>query len=737
MGKFGQTNVRPQFDRGLWLGPVAFFIAAWAWSVLDSEFSTDTWMGLAAGRQLLEQLDWGRFYATFPRQDTFSYTFFNQAWFNQNWLSNLGQYWIYDRVGSAGVVYVTWAIAACVQLFVLLAAYWRTESLLAACLAAALVGIGGRDFLEPRAAIVGLLCLAILWALICAIEGQRDRRRWWPIIPLLPLLVFWSNAHGGFVLGYGLLAMYVGHWVAVRLCRTKGSDIVMLVLPLIAVTYLASSGKNLLPFDEPAFLRWLPVPIYAGYWASVRFGKSNVAASGRQILSIAGVLTVAILIAMAFGPFGAESFTHPGKIASSTIYRTISEWQPAYSHVGDFYPPMRRFWKFLGLTLSAVFLLWLAGKVVPRSSAQRAANPDAAPWSLFDVAVVLILLFMTVWARRFAPLLYVLSAPILAVWVQRCAEPLLPYFRGYGIPAIKIAAGLAALVTGWLTWASAQRDLVDAFKDHPETGLLERARGNQPLDEAILFVAENQLRVNLLTDYGDGGSVMFLAPLARVFIDGRSDQLYTEQHFRRYLALMDGRTPAHEVRRSLDESKTDAALIRRGRGTRALQRTLLFSADWVIVLLNSDYMLFLRHGSPALNRLGDLIREGNEWHSGPADTTTPSSQASRAMVLLATSPSNPVKALDWLKSAVDREPALGATFYPTITRVLRETAGMAAATDYILLQLNRATTDATMDRETRSEIFASLADSSVRLNHTDRETPGLPSDLPTVESSPR
>jgi hypothetical protein len=705
--------------------------------MLDAEFSTDTWMGLAAGRQIMEQLDWGRFYETFPMQDTFSYTFYKQAWFNQNWLSNLGQYWIYDRIGPSAVVYITWAIAACIHVFVLLAVYWRTESWLAACLAAALVGIGGRDFLEPRAAIVGLLCLAALWALICAIEGQRDRRRWWPIALLLPLLVFWNNAHGGFVFGYGLLALYGGHWVAVRLCRTKGGGIVMLILPLLVVAYLVSSGTNLLPFDKPAFLRWLPVPIYAAYWAGVRFGEPNIAASGRQILSIAVVLIAAIMIAMMLGPFGIESFTHPGKIASSTIFRTISEWHPAYSHVGDLFPPMWRFWGIFGLTGSGVLLLWLAGRIAARPYAQGAPDRKAAPWSLFDVALVLICVCMTFWARRFAPLLYVLSAPVLAVWVMRLAEPLVPHLRGYGNPALKLAAALAAVVTGWLTWTTAQRELIDAFKDQPATGLLERTRGYRTLDEAIMFVGENQLRVNLLTDYGDGGSVMFYAPLARVFIDGRSDQLYTEQHFRRYWALMDSRTPAQELRRTLDETDTDAVLVRSWSGTRVLQRTLLFSPDWALVLLNSDYILFLRRGSPALKRLGDLIRDGKEWRPPQAGTITPYVQASRAMVLLNTSPSNPAQTLDLLKGAVDRQPPLGRALYPTIMRVLTETAGTAAATDYVLLQLTRVTSDATLDPQMRSALLALLAESRSRLEHADRDRFEFPGDSPTTGTGAR
>ncbi len=196
-----------------------------------------------------------------------------------------------------------------VLVLVLLAVYWRTESWLAGLLAAALVGIGARDFLEPRAAIVGLLCLAALWALICAIEGQRHRRRWWPIALLLPLLVFWSSAHGGFVFGYGLLSMLCGAPVAVRLFRAKRAGIVLLVVPLVGrIVSSRRLVRTCRSSNYPGALRWLPLPVFVAYWVGVRYGKSDIAASERQILCVAVVLVMATVITLMLSPFGIVDF---------------------------------------------------------------------------------------------------------------------------------------------------------------------------------------------------------------------------------------------------------------------------------------------------------------------------------------------------------------------------------------------------------------------------------------------
>ena len=206
------TTTVPTHDRltsALIIGPILLFLAATAYGLLEVHGANDTWIGLAAGRQLLTA-------NTFPTTDTFSYTAYGQPWYNQNWLTHLCQYWLYSHVSPNAVVYGNWALCAGIFCLVLLAAHWRSGTWAGALLAASVVALGCRDFLNPRAATSGFLCLAALWALLCALEGQGEKRRWWPIFLLLPVLLVWGNAHGSFIFGYGVLALYVGHWLVAR-----------------------------------------------------------------------------------------------------------------------------------------------------------------------------------------------------------------------------------------------------------------------------------------------------------------------------------------------------------------------------------------------------------------------------------------------------------------------------------------------------------------------------------------
>ena len=269
------------------------------------------------------------------RQDTFD-DFYQQAWFNQNWLKPR-QFWIYDRMGASAVTDIAWAIAGSVLVLVLLAVYWRTESWLAGLLAAALVGIGARDFLEPRAAIVGLLCLAALWALICAIEGQRHRRRL-ADRPLLLLGVLEQRPRRGSSLAMET-SILCGAPVGRSAVPGERAGIVLLVVPLVVASYLLPVRVTLLLSNYPGALRWLPLPVFVGV-----LGRCSVRQVGHRSKRRADSLH---RCRAGYGdhhhPVSVRSgsrLSHiPAKIAASTIFRTVSERHPAYSHIGDLGTP--------------------------------------------------------------------------------------------------------------------------------------------------------------------------------------------------------------------------------------------------------------------------------------------------------------------------------------------------------------------------------------------------------------
>jgi hypothetical protein len=584
---------------------VLLFAAAVSYGVLEVHPENDTWIGLAAGRQILAADE-------FPLTDTFSYTAAGRVWYNQNWLTHAAQYWLYDTIAPDAVIYATWALAGSAFVLTLLASYWRSGTWPGALVAAAVVALGCRDFVSARPATTGFFCLAGVWALLCAVEGQRQRPRWWPIAPLLPLMLVWGHAHGSFVLGYGVLGLYILHWVGLRALRRP------------------------------------------------------TAADGRQVAALAVTLAAAVALTVVLGPFGVDNFVHGEKVAGSAIWRDVAEWQPPYV-LGENFPPVWRFWTILAgsvavLAACALLRLLAAG---PARPVEAGGHPHV---TVFDVVMLAVGLGMTLWARRFAPVFFILGAPTVLAAVVLLLRPVrVSRQRG---PAVSFSAlaGICGIAVGVVTASKARADLVAQYADDHDFGLLERVTVYDiaPHD-AFIFIKENDLHLNLLAEWSLAGLVMLHAPSAKVFVDGRAQQVYDENRYRQYHALfVADDTPRPVMFRILDESGTDAVLLRIWDRGANLLPALDESPDWVPVLVDPDYRLFLRLGSRGLERLGELLRSGAaSWPEKPT------SLAGQAFVWRSTTPPDLERAVSSWDRALRRTPALGAVcFRPMIAALL-------------------------------------------------------------------
>ncbi len=711
-----RTLIKPnRLAAVLYLGPILLFLAATAFGILEIHSSTDTWIGLAAGRQIITADE-------FPKADTFSYTFNGKPWYNQNWLTHLSQYCLYSYISPNAVIYGTWAMSASVFIFVLLAAYWRSGTWIGALLAASIVGLGCRDFLSARPATTGFFCIAALWALICAVEGQREKRRWWAVALLLPLLLVWGNAHGSFIFGYGVLGLYVGHWFVVRTIRVKHSWSFSLVL-VLAVVLIGGVVYSVVPvgaktkpdeiltlgtmtyYKKKLVLLSIALPAYTVYWLCIRGFRPRSAVSDRQVAAIVGVVAAALILTIALGPFGIHNFTHGEKIASSSVFRLVSEWNPPFERdqrtreltlkpdlSNKNFPPMARFWKILPATFGLLVvgvLLWgftrVSGHAKSRESPprprqkkgpptiRRADRPDSTSSdlhvSLFDVALIIIGLSMTFWARRFAPIYFIFGAPVFLTWIVLLARPLPSSWRRYLQFGVMAGALIFAIFVAKGTWTRFHNEVVKRFEHQPRFNLLERVtRYDMTPHNAIMFLKKNELDVNVVVEWTQAGPVMFHAPNAKVFMDGRAQQVYDEVHYMKYAHLLvSPDTPARYRMYILDEYDTDAILLRRAPRVKNLWAMLEQAPEWVPVLLSMRDGLFLREGSRGLEQLGKLLRRDGEWRP-----KTAWAMAARGFVWQALDPPEPEKAVLCWETAVRQGALTGLLVFQPLTETLLE-----------------------------------------------------------------
>jgi len=537
------------------------FIVACMFGVLEVHSSTDTWIGLAAGRQILTA-------PQFPKVDTFSYTFYGQPWFNQNWLSHVAFWLLYDQLGPGAVVVGTWAMGTAIFGLVLLATWLRCGSGPAAFLSASLVAIASREWLSARPATIQFLMLAALWLSLSALLSQPQRRRWWPVALLLPILAVWTHAHGSFGLAYCLVGLFLASGAAARI-----------------------------------------------------LGRRAAITTG-QALAIFGIVLLTGVLGAVLSPYGLANYTHPLKVANSELFREVREWTPPF--VPGKRPPVARFWAAVGVAaaspLVVLLLRALDGPGKPRRAADRprGAGAEAAPGLqtiLFDVVSVILGLGLALFARRFAPVFYILSTPAVVTGTLHLAAPLSPRARSLLTRLLGLVAWVGAGVTLCVALVFAHRDLVARVPAGSDYNLLDRVtRNNTTPLEALEFLRRNRLTPNLMTDWKLAGQVMFYVPGARVFIDGRSQQLYSEEHNRSYLWLMQA-APAdrEQVCLLLQRSGTEAVLLPNWSSTRRLERVLDGDPRWPCVFRSPRGAILARAGSAFMAELEQRERAGNLW----------------------------------------------------------------------------------------------------------------------------
>jgi hypothetical protein len=451
----------------------------------------------------------------------------------------------------------------------------------------------------------------------------------------------WPHAHGSFLFGFGLLGLFVACAVV------------------------------------PYFFRRRPTLSFA------------------QLAAVIGVGLVAVLLGALVSPYGVENFTHPFKVVESEKFRTVGEWLSPFVARPAF-PGTRRFWMAVAIAAAAPLIMLLLrgwdrlrglqpvmtyavapplsdGMTVGYATTSGRGGPMAQPpiqWQLvlFDLAAVGIGLGMALFARRFAPIFYILATPALTTWTLRLGRSLSLPTRNWARDAVFLGAWAGAAALGWRTVKSAYSELVTDVPTDAAYNLLDRVTRNvQTPRQALEFLKRNQLTPNVMTEWKVAGAVMFEVPGARVFIDGRAQQVYSEDHYLAYLWLLGPLDAAggRAVARLLDKHATEVVLLPKWGVTKRLSAVIDGQPEWIPVLDAEYATLWVRAGSPLLAELGRRERAGTLWWPDDAGA-----QLQRGLLMLTTEPQDLPRALELWRATLQREPAIGVRAYPWITGTL-------------------------------------------------------------------
>ena len=138
-----------------------------------------------------------------PQVDSFSYTAEGHPFVIQNWLGELIYYWTYSLGGFPLLVFLGTVItlAGFLMMYVLCLDASRNARIVA--LVGFIASLGNYGFLRPQT--YSFLLFAAFYMVLEQYRQRRRDRLW--ILPVL--MVLWVNLHGAFVMGLGLLAIYI------------------------------------------------------------------------------------------------------------------------------------------------------------------------------------------------------------------------------------------------------------------------------------------------------------------------------------------------------------------------------------------------------------------------------------------------------------------------------------------------------------------------------------------------
>ena len=425
-----------------------------------------------------------------------------EGWVNQNWLSHVMFYKMNMDFGETSIVVYKFIQAILTALF----AFWAARALKVNYFLAAICASFGvllaRSFIDMRPNISTILMAAILIFLLLKWKAGHRKSMLW----LLPVMIIWSNVHGGFIYGIVVMGVACGGYAV--------SNVMAEIYPNLF--YKCDWKKDYL-------------------WLVIGFA-------------------ITVLTPMIFSPFGAENLIHPLMVMMGNDgekWRQVSEWHPLFSDGFGNVGPYKVF--ALIFLLIAVAWIFIRAKYQP---SQQTSSDENDKSNLIDLdlawfGIIAGTLKMSVDSRRFVFLAAVVLAPFMAILIQQIFVMTAKFWKEKIAPAMaeKVYTGLAlgfTVIIAAILYLAVNDIYVRPPADGIERTVFRQMVGinDQPV-RAMPFFDANKVTGVVLNEWTNGGIVPWGQtpdedtgrPACKVFMDGRAQAAYRISHFEKWQAI--------------------------------------------------------------------------------------------------------------------------------------------------------------------------------------------------------
>ncbi len=531
--------------------------------------NTDTWWHLASGRWIIT-------HGTIPHLDVLSWTVPDHAWTNVQWLFDVLIYGIYSLGGPTLLVASSMTAYASSTAIILVIVRRHLGPLSASVLCAWAVLISQERF-EIRPEMLSYLFLSVLLWLYATGREANSRRLW--AVPIVMCL--WANCHSLFVLGM-----------------------------VIIISQMAGSFITDLPILPSGWRRPLEPVV-----------RKRLLASGA--FALAAVLLNPYFLTGALFPFKLMSRIS-GK---NSIFMSIGEFRRPFENYFISYSVTAYRWFFffaIAAVLAAMIVAAIqrrpeytgSGKELSRAERRRlnqmgkgrkvttspppqgknqAHDRNISHINFADIAVLTVMGYLSILARRNIPLLALVGAPVVAACLALVATRI-PLTMKSALNRMRIILAVVLMLlflggywfiasNGFYKWS------YDLYEFGPGTLSMRF-----PI-RAAAFMKEQGLPGRLYNDLGNGGYLTWAEPIpGGVYIDGRLE-VYDTDFFRQYMRQIANPRAWQD---EMDRQGIQTVLQFHWWGnTRNLINYLVHDSRWALVYYDETSVLLVR-------------REGNE-----------------------------------------------------------------------------------------------------------------------------